>query len=164
MHGTGHKLTSCICLRLCLRRVFLVGSPGGNDLELGDDDDDTTMGADTAAGRQGRQGRDDPGETYGKEGGRGGVSVRVWCVGETSLGNSGRRQDIHTLEVDGATKKINLLWVHRGLHSTLYSAYIHIHTHCIHLHCMPLPVQIYRRDPIQYRVAMVVGKEGGQAA
>lgn len=51
--------------------------PGGNDLELGDDDDDTTMGADTAAGRQGR---DDPGETYGKEGSRG-RKGRVWCVG-----------------------------------------------------------------------------------
>lgn len=50
--------------------------PGGNDLELGDDDDDTTMGADTAAGRQGR---DDPGETYGKEGSWGGRGEGVVC-------------------------------------------------------------------------------------
>lgn len=73
-------------LNLCLRRVFPVGC-GGNDLELGDDDDDgrrysTKAGQARARATQEKHTEEGGGETGGRRGGggRGGRCEILWEI------------------------------------------------------------------------------------
>lgn len=79
MHGTGHKLTSCICV--CAVSSLLALGSGGNDLKLGDDDDDTMMGAGAGAGAGAVQIQQKAGKarrTQEKHAGRKGAGWGVW--------------------------------------------------------------------------------------
>ncbi|KFY31961.1 hypothetical protein V494_07900 [Pseudogymnoascus sp. VKM F-4513 (FW-928)] len=89
--GQGHKLTSFVSVSAFASCVCVVSSSSllgarGNDLELGDDDDDTMMGADTVAGKVGA--------TQEKHGGRQGAGrgKERGCVGEILWKSKSRKE------------------------------------------------------------------------